>query len=111
MEEYMLLVRDYDDKDVTPEEMQGRMEAYRPWMGKMTAEGRYKGGAPLEPGSGRLVKGGKVLTDGPFLESKEIIGGYVIVLADGFEQAARFAQECPLSRHCTLEVRKVAKMM
>ena len=111
MEEYMLLVRDYDYKDATPEEMQRRMEAYRPWMEKMTAEGRYKGGAPLEPGVGRLVKGGKVLTDGPFLESKEIVGGYVIVTAESFDQAAAFAVECPLSRHCDLEVRRVAKMM
>lgn len=110
MEEFMLLVRDYDYKDVTPEEMQRRMEAYRPWMEKMTAAGLYKGGAPLEPGSGRLVKGKKVLTDGPFLESKEIIGGYVIVLAKDFDEAAKLAQECPLSDHCTLEVRKVGKM-
>jgi hypothetical protein len=110
MEEFMLLVRDYDYKDVTPEEMQRRMEAYRPWMEKMTAAGLYKGGAPLEPGSGRLVKGKKVLTDGPFLESKEIIGGYVTVLAKDIDEAARLAVECPLSDHCSLEVRKLGKM-
>ncbi len=111
MEDFMLIVRAYDYTNVTPEEMQKRMEAYRPWMEKMTASGRYKGGAPLEPGTGRLVKNkNTVLTDGPFLESKEIIGGYVIVQAEGFDEAVRFAKECPLINHCELEVRKLGKM-
>ena len=66
MEEFMLLVKGYDYANVSPEIMEKRMNAYRPWMEKMTQAGRYKGGQPLEPGSGRLVKDKKtVLTDGP----------------------------------------------
>jgi hypothetical protein len=111
MEEFMFLVRGYDYSEVSPEVMGKRMNAYRPWMEKMTQAGRYKGGQPLEPGSGRLVKDKKtVLTDGPFLESKELVGGYVIVLAKDFEEAVSFAKECPLLDHCELEVRKLAKM-
>lgn len=111
MEEFMLVVRGYDYSDVSPEIMQQRMNAYRPWMEKMTAAGRYKAGQPLEPGSGRLVKDKKtVLTDGPFLESKEIVGGYVILLAKDYDEAVSFAKECPLLDHCQLEVRKLGKM-
>jgi len=53
MEEFMLLVKGYDYANVSPEVMEKRMNAYRPWMEKMTQAGRYKGGQPLEPGSGR----------------------------------------------------------
>jgi hypothetical protein len=111
MEEYMLLVRGYNYAGVTPEVMEKRMNAYRPWMEKMTQAGRYKSGAPLEPGTGRLLKDKQtVLTDGPFLESKEIIGGYVIVLAKDYNEAVELAKECPLLDHCQLEVRKLGKM-
>ena len=65
-------VRGYNYAGVAPEAMEKRMNAYRPWMEKMTQAGRYKSGGPLEPGTGRLLKDKKtVLTDGPFLESKE----------------------------------------
>jgi hypothetical protein len=111
MEEFLLLVRGYNYANVTPEIMETRMSQYRPWMEKMTQMGRYKGGQPLEPGSGRLLKDKKtVLTDGPFLESKEIIGGYIILLAKDFDEAVEFAKECPLLDHCELEVRKLGKM-
>ena len=111
MEEFMLIVRGYNYEGVTPEVMEKRMNAYRPWMEKMTQAGRYKSGGPLEPGTGRLLKDKKtVLTDGPFLESKDIIGGYVIVLAKDYGEAVEFAKECPLLDHCQLEVRKLGKM-
>lgn len=111
MDEFMFLVRGYDEKGVTPEIMQKRMAAYQPWMEKMMTAGHYKSGAPLESGSGRLLKSNRsVATDGPFLESKEIIGGYVIVTAKDYDQAVAFAKECPLLDHCELEVRKVGKM-
>ena len=111
MEDFMFVVRGYDYKDVTPEVMQKRMGAYQPWMEKMIQAGRYKSGGPLEPGSGRLLKDKKtVLTDGPFLESKEIIGGYVILSAKDYDEAVAFAKECPLLDHCQLEVRKLGKM-
>ncbi len=111
MEEYMLIVRGYNYVDVSPEIMETRMNTYRPWMEKMTAAGHYKAGQPLEPGTGRLVKDKKtVLTDGPFLESKEIIGGYVILLVKDYDEAVKLAKECPLLDHCQLEVRKLGKM-
>jgi hypothetical protein len=111
MDEFMLLIRGYD-ASVTPEQLQQRMTTYRPWMEKMAAEGRYKGGAPLDPTAGRLLmkSTNTVLTDGPFLESKEIIGGYVTLLAKDLDEALELARECPLSDHYAVEVRKVGKM-
>lgn len=111
MEEFMFVIRGYDYTNASPEIMQQRMNVYRPWMEKMTAAGRYKGGQPLERGTGRLVKDkNTVLSDGPFLESKELVGGYVILLAKDYDEAVAFAKECPLLDHCQLEVRKLGKM-
>lgn len=111
MEEFMFIVKGYDYAGVSPEIMEKRMMAYLPWKEKMIREGRYKAGQPLEPGSGRLLVDAKtVVTDGPFLEGKEIIGGYVIVLAKDYDQAVSDAKECPLLQHCRLEVRKLGQM-
>jgi hypothetical protein len=111
MDEFIFLVRGYDYTGVSPEVMQKRMNAFNPWKEKMLAAGRYKGGQPLEPGTGRLVKDKKtVLTDGPFLESKEIVGGYCIVTAKDYDEAVSFAKESPLLDHCELEVRKLGQM-
>src|ERR1700688_2851641 len=56
MHEFMLLVRGKDPHSGSPEELQQRMNAYIQWMQKMIAEGRYKGGQPLEEGEGRLLR-------------------------------------------------------
>ncbi len=111
MDEFIFLVRGYDYNDVSPEVMQKRMGAFTVWKEKMVVAGRYKGGQPLEPGTGRLVKDKKtVITDGPFLESKEIVGGYCIVLAKDYDDAVALAKENPLLDHCQLEVRKLGNM-
>ena len=109
MKEFMFLTRGYDNP--SPEEMQRRMGVYVEWMQKMTADGRYKGGQPLDQSAGRLVLNkSEVLTDGPFMEAKEIIGGYVVVLANDFDEAVEFAKTCPLLNHCALEVRQLKEM-
>ncbi len=111
MDEFMLIISTGDYANVSPEDMQKRMMAYMPWMEKMTAEGRYKGGAPLEPGTGRYLKNkSTVLTDGPFLEGKEIIGGYVLIKAKDYEEAVALAKDCPLINHCEIIVRRIGKM-
>lgn len=51
MEEFMLVVKGYDYGNVTPEIMEKRMNAYRPWMEKMTQAGRNKSGAVQERGA------------------------------------------------------------
>jgi hypothetical protein len=111
MDEFIFLVRGYDYTGVSAEVMQKRMGVFNAWKEKMVQAGRYKGGQPLEPGTGRLVKDKKtVLTDGPFLESKEIVGGYCIMLAKDFEEAVAFAKENPLLEHSQLEIRKLGNM-
>ena len=112
MDDFLLVFKNCDEdfSKITPEQLQQRMGNYRGWMEKLMAQGRYKGGAALQPTSGRLVKDpSTVLTDGPFLESKEIIGGYALVAATGYDEAVEFVKDCPLLDHWEVEVRQLVK--
>jgi hypothetical protein len=79
---------------MTPEEKQQHMRRWEQWI----TEGMEKGWM-LDPGDGLTpegrVVGAKVVTDGPFVESKEIVGGFSIVQADTLDAAARLAKGCP----------------
>jgi hypothetical protein len=110
MKEFMLIMKGDDSKQASPEEMQSRMQGYMTWMKKMMAEGRLKAGQPLEPRGVWLKDADHVATDGPFLEPREIIGGYVILLADDLEQAAELAKACPLLSHCEIFVRPLVEI-
>lgn len=95
--------------DPTPEEMQQIFGAWMGWVEKLKAKGVYLGGNPLEEG-GKLLRGpnGKNVTDGPFAESKEIVGGYMVVSADSLDQAAIMARDCPgFALGGTVEVRPI----
>jgi hypothetical protein len=93
---------------MTPEEMQRQMQKWEKWIG----EG-IKSGWLLDPGDaltaeGRVVNA-KVVTDGPFAESKEIVGGFSIVEAETIDAAAQLAKGCPgLLVGGTVEVRRLA---
>jgi hypothetical protein len=93
---------------MTPEEMQQNMQKWEKWIG----EGMKKGWI-LNPGDaltaeGRVVKA-EVVTDGPFVESKEIVGGFSIVQAETIEAAVQLAKGCPgLLYGGSVEVRRLA---
>ena len=110
MAEYMFLVQSDDTKKVSDAEMQQRLDDYRIWMTRMMAEGRVRAGQPLAPTGAMVRRDRTVLTDGPFLEPKEIIAGYVIVTADDLDDAIALAQQCPLLHHCELIVRPLVEI-
>jgi hypothetical protein len=100
--------RDVADQ-MTPEEMQQNMQKWHTWI----AEGLQKGwmlqrGDPLTQ-DGRVVNAKNVVTDGPFVESKEIVGGYSVVQADTIDAAAELARGCPGLRYGgSVEIRPIA---
>lgn len=110
MKEFMLLMVGNDAGDASPEEMQRRMGEYQVWMKEMMERGNLKTGQPLEGTGALLIDKDTVLTDGPFLESKEIIGGYVIMRAEDREQAIELAKACPLLAHCRILVRPIMEV-
>jgi hypothetical protein len=91
---------------MTPEDMQQMLQKWNAWI----AEGLRKGWM-LEAGDalkqdGRVVKAKNVVTDGPFVEAKEIVGGFSITQADTLDAAAELAGGCPvLLRGGSVEVR------
>ena len=99
-----------DAKEASPEELQQRMQDYMVWMKRMTAEGRLRAGQPLEPRGAWLKDAQTVVTDGPFLEPKEVIGGYVILSAANLEEATSLARACPLLKHCEIFVRPLLEV-
>lgn len=92
----------------SPEQIQQMMTAWMGWIEKFRASGQMTDpGDGLQP-AGRVVRAGGV-TDGPFVEAKEVLGGYSIVTADSLDAAAAVARECPvLFAGGAVEVREFA---
>ena len=87
--EYLLLFRGGQwDKGLSPEQLQQSMDQFMGWFERLKAEGKCKGGQPLER-EGKIVSGknGRTVADGPFAESKEAIGGYFLLTVDSLEEA------------------------
>lgn len=90
----------------SPAQMQEMFAAFNAWKEKFKTE--------IVDMGGKLKSGGKIVTtsgvtDGPFIEAKEIIGGYMIVAADSYERAVEVASEIPgLSPGSSVEVREIA---
>src|ERR1039458_4751172 len=97
MNEFVFLYRGGmgDGTQPSPEQYQEIMQRWNAWFGKLGEEGHLKDwGAPLQR-EGKHVAAGGVVTDGPFSEGKEIIGGYSIVKANDLAEAAEIAKGCP----------------
>jgi hypothetical protein len=113
MKEFMYLFKDHNAKlNLSPEPMQSNMGEWRAWMQKLAELGKLKGGSPLE-NSGKTITGrAKVITDGPFPESKELVGGYLLVQVKDMDEAVLLAQGCPglAIEQCSVEIRAVKSM-
>ena len=109
--EYMLLFRGTDwHKGLSPEEIQGVVNQMKAWFDRLTAEGKAKAGKPLFQ-EGKIVsqKKGRSVSDGPFAESKEAIGGFFLLEVGSLDEAAEIAKDFPgLNYGATVEVRPVA---
>ena len=108
--EYMLLFRGACwDKGLSPEEAQRLMGQVMAWFEGLKEQGRVKAGQPLGP-EGKTVSGKKArpVADGPFAESKEAVGGYLLLHADSLDDAVAIAKTNPtLEYGITIEVRPV----
>jgi hypothetical protein len=108
---FILLLRDEEKfLRLSPEEQQAVVARYSAWAKKLREEGRFLDGDGLDPGGAvlRVTDQGVVVTDGPFAETRELIGGYVAITADSVEEAKEIAKECPtLSYGGVVELRWV----
>jgi hypothetical protein len=93
----------------TSGQMDAEMQKWNTWMGDLAQKGKLIGGQPLFP-HGKVIKGGtSKLTDGPFTEGKDIVGGYVLIKADDLDEAVKLSKGCPTldDREGTVEVREI----
>lgn len=112
MSEFTFLYRGQRDLNASPEQMQKTMEKWTAWFKDLSAKGHVKDiGHPLES-AGKVVKGQKkAVTDGPFAESKDVVGGFTLIEARDLEQAAELSKGCPiLEAGGSVEVRPIRKL-
>ena len=110
MKEFMLIFigADYASMDLSPEESQVQMGKWFEWVGKLQAQNIYSGGHALIPTSKRLVGPGATITDGPFVETKELVGGYFVVKAKDWDEAVEISKDYPdFHLGGTVEVREI----
>jgi hypothetical protein len=110
MSEFLFLYRG-GETGRSPERMQQTMQKWMSWLKELGEKGHIKDqGQPLER-NGKLVKGRqKSVTDGPFAEAKDVVGGYTLVEARDLGQAVELSKGCPiLEADGTVEVRPVMK--
>ena len=111
MSEYVFLYRG-GARDRSPEQMQQNMQKWMAWMKDLGANGHLKDrGQPLER-AGKLVQGKqKTVTDGPFAEAKDVVGGYTLIEAEDLSEAVELSKGCPIFEvEGAVEVRPVLKL-
>ncbi len=110
MEKFLLLVREDINmlKKIGNEGRYQNMREIMKWVESLAESGNYISGEPLVL-AGKYVSQLDILSDGPFIETKEGISGYIFLQAENIEQAASIAQSCPLvmQNRMILEVRAI----
>lgn len=113
MKDYLLIYRaDFSFMGTrTPEEVQANTKRWMDWIGSIAAQNKLTDrGNRLDP-SGKVLKGDNLVTNGPYAEIKETIGGYSIIKADSYEAAIELAKGCPvLTMGGNVEVREISVM-
>jgi hypothetical protein len=111
MSEFVYLYRG-GEAGRSPERMQQQMQRWMAWFKELGEKGHIKDiGHPLE-GGGKVVKGSqKTVTDGPFAEAKDVIGGFTLIQARDLDQAVELSKGCPIfETEGAVEVRPVRIM-
>jgi len=114
MNQYLLILRADPSvfHQMSPQQMQQTFAKYRDWRVRLAEAGRVTAGHKLEDTTGRVLRaGGEAaemrITDGPFAESKELIGGFFILSAETYEGAVELCRDCPHLEFGAIEVRRV----
>lgn len=96
---------------LSPEEMQEHMQKWGAWMGGLKEKGELVDGLPLAKEGKVVEKAGELITDGPFAEGAEVVGGYLIVTANDQGGAVEISKGCPIFEHGgNVEVREIMSM-
>jgi hypothetical protein len=110
---FMLLLRGgISNRELSPEQLQAQIAKYMSWIDSLRRKGHFLAGEPLDE-EGKLLSGhnAETVTDGPFAESKEAIGGYFIISARDLAAAVEISKGCPIfANGGTVEVRPIQQI-
>ena len=97
MERFLLIIReDYRVRQqMMPEEFDRSLQVMTQWIASLAQSGNYINSEPLS-NKGSYITKDYVLSDGPFIEAKEAISGYMMINAENLAQASAIVQTCPL---------------
>lgn len=114
MKEFLLVFRREENNNETPlspEQLQAMMKPWQDWLGNMAAQNKLASPGNRLESDGRVIKSNQVVMNGPYVETKETVGGYSIIKADNFEDATEMAKSCPiLAAGGSVEVRMIVSM-
>ena len=114
MKQYLFLFRGghMHDPQTSPDEFQAHMQEWAQWMGGLNDQGKLLGAQPLETAGKQVTGTAKVVTDGPFMEGKEMVGGYLMCKADSIEEAVEISKGCPILNFDSgrVEVREIQEL-
>jgi hypothetical protein len=98
MKEFLLILRreGSPETNMSPEQIQAMMKPWQDWMGSIAAQDKLVSSGARLAGEGMVIKPGGMVTNGPFADIKEIVGGYIIIRAASLEEAAEICKNCPI---------------
>lgn len=111
MASFLYIFRGGEMNRHSPQVMQQQMQKWGAWVQQLQRDGHFKAGEPLEQG-GKVVRGKqKAVTDGPYAEAKDLVGGYLLIEARDLAEATELSRGCPgLDVDGTVEIRPIASM-
>lgn len=99
MNEFLLVIhRDLTSKDAkpSPEQMQEAIKPFQDWIGGIAAQNKLVNPPKRWDGDGRVVTQNNTVTNGPYAEIKESIGGLFFIRAEDYDDAVEIAKGCPI---------------
>ncbi|AWI24635.1 YciI family protein [Flavobacterium pallidum] len=98
MKNFLFIFRADHNKapQLSPEEMQANTKRWMDWIGSIAAQNKLVDRGNRLEDSGKIVKSSTLVTDGPYSEIKETIGGYTMIQADDYDEATELAKGCPI---------------
>jgi hypothetical protein len=110
MKEFALLFRfpSLDNSSMSAEDFKALAKKWQDWAGGIAAQGKMGSNGLRLAQEGKVLKPGGVITDGPFVEIREILGSFIVVKADSLEEATTMAHGCPaLDTNGSVEIRPI----
>ena len=111
MASFLYVFRGGANVGASPQQMQEHMQKWAAWIQQLSKTSNFKAGDPLEA-EGKVIRGRKkVVTDGPYAEAKDLVGGYLLISAKNLDEAVELSRGCPIfDSEGSVEVRPIRQM-